>query len=64
MFRLPPALKHRGFALIWGGLIISMVGIANAAMGFVLAYQPAEQGPDRCQHCRRGQVCSCSLSFH
>src|SRR5688500_20329066 len=26
MFRLPPALKYRGFALIWGGLIISMVG--------------------------------------
>jgi MFS family permease len=26
MFRLPPALKYRGFALIWGGLIISMIG--------------------------------------
>src|SRR5215207_2069644 len=26
MFRIPPALKYRGFALIWGGLIISMVG--------------------------------------
>jgi len=26
MFHIPPALKHRGFALIWGGLIISMVG--------------------------------------
>ena len=24
--RIPPALKYRGFALIWGGLIISMVG--------------------------------------
>ncbi|MEP7133443.1 MAG: MFS transporter [Chloroflexota bacterium] len=26
MFRVPPALKHRNFALIWGGLLISMVG--------------------------------------
>lgn len=26
MLRIPPALKYRGFALIWGGLIISMVG--------------------------------------
>ena len=26
MIRIPPALKYRGFALIWGGLIISMVG--------------------------------------
>ncbi|MDQ3004496.1 MAG: MFS transporter, partial [Chloroflexota bacterium] len=26
MFRIPPALKYRGFALIWGGLIISMIG--------------------------------------
>jgi len=26
MFHVPPALKHRGFALIWGGLMISMVG--------------------------------------
>ncbi len=26
MFRVPPALQHRSFALIWGGLIISMVG--------------------------------------
>jgi MFS family permease len=26
MIRVPPALKHRGFALIWGGLIISMIG--------------------------------------
>jgi len=26
MFRIPPALKHRNFALIWGGLLISMIG--------------------------------------
>lgn len=26
MIRVPPALKHRGFALLWGGLLISMVG--------------------------------------
>jgi MFS family permease len=26
MIHIPPALKHRGFALIWSGLIISMVG--------------------------------------
>jgi MFS family permease len=26
MIRLPPALKHRGFTLIWIGLIISMIG--------------------------------------
>lgn len=26
MIRIPPALKYRGFALIWSGLIISMVG--------------------------------------
>ena len=26
MLRIPPALKYRGFALVWGGLIISMVG--------------------------------------
>ena len=26
MLRIPPALKYRGFALIWGGLIISMIG--------------------------------------
>lgn len=26
MMRIPPALKYRGFALIWSGLIISMVG--------------------------------------
>jgi MFS family permease len=26
MLRLPPALKHRRFTLIWAGLIISMVG--------------------------------------
>lgn len=26
MLRIPPALRHRNFALIWGGLIISMVG--------------------------------------
>jgi MFS family permease len=26
MFRVPPALKHRNFALIWGGLLISMIG--------------------------------------
>src|SRR5512138_561573 len=26
MFQVPPALKHRGFALIWIGLIISIVG--------------------------------------
>jgi MFS family permease len=26
MIHVPPALKHRGFALIWGGLMISMVG--------------------------------------
>lgn len=26
MIQIPPALKHRGFALIWSGLMISMVG--------------------------------------
>lgn len=26
MIHVPPALKYRGFALIWGGLMISMVG--------------------------------------
>jgi hypothetical protein len=26
MIHVPPALKHRGFALIWSGLLISMVG--------------------------------------
>lgn len=26
MIQFPPALKHRGFALIWSGLMISMVG--------------------------------------
>ena len=26
MLRIPPALKYRGFALIWGGLIVSMIG--------------------------------------
>lgn len=26
MIRMPPALKYRGFALIWSGLIISMIG--------------------------------------
>ena len=26
MFRVPPALKHRNFALIWLGLLISMIG--------------------------------------
>ena len=26
MIHLPPALKHRGFALLWGGLLISMIG--------------------------------------
>lgn len=26
MIHIPPALKHRGFALIWSGLMISMVG--------------------------------------
>lgn len=26
MLRLPPALRHRQFRLIWGGLIISMIG--------------------------------------
>jgi MFS family permease len=26
MIHIPPALKHRGFALIWGGLMISVVG--------------------------------------
>lgn len=26
MIRLPPSLRHRQFALIWGGLIISMIG--------------------------------------
>jgi MFS family permease len=26
MLRLPPALRHRQFTLIWGGLIISMIG--------------------------------------
>jgi MFS family permease len=26
MLRLPPALKHRRFTLLWGGLIISVVG--------------------------------------
>src|SRR5215813_3587346 len=26
MLRIPPALKYRGFALIWSGLIVSMVG--------------------------------------
>src|SRR5512147_403745 len=26
MFRVPPALRHRNFALLWGGLLISMIG--------------------------------------
>ena len=26
MIHIPPALKHRGFALLWGGLLISMIG--------------------------------------
>jgi MFS family permease len=26
MIHIPPALKHRNFALLWGGLLISMVG--------------------------------------
>src|SRR5512147_1678407 len=26
MIHIPPALKHRNFALIWSGLLISMVG--------------------------------------
>jgi len=26
MFHIPPALKHRNFALIWSGLLISMIG--------------------------------------
>ena len=26
MIRIPPALKYRGFALIWSGLIVSMIG--------------------------------------
>ena len=26
MIHIPPALKHRNFALIWGGLLVSMVG--------------------------------------
>jgi len=26
MIHIPPALRHRGFALIWSGLIISMIG--------------------------------------
>ena len=26
MLHVPPALKHRGFALIWVGLIVSVVG--------------------------------------
>ena len=26
MLQIPPALKHRNFALLWGGLLISMVG--------------------------------------
>src|SRR5512139_2518639 len=26
MIHVPPALRHRGFALIWFGLMISMVG--------------------------------------
>src|SRR5574337_272665 len=26
MIRLPPALRHRGFTLIWVGLIVSMIG--------------------------------------
>ena len=26
MIRIPPALKHRGFALIWSGLLVSMIG--------------------------------------
>ena len=26
MIHIPPALKHRGFALMWSGLLISMVG--------------------------------------
>ena len=26
MIHIPPALRHRGFALIWSGLLISMVG--------------------------------------
>jgi MFS family permease len=26
MFHVPPALKHRNFALIWSGLLISMIG--------------------------------------
>ena len=45
MIRIPPALKNRGFALIWVGLMISMVGTADAAMGFVLAYQPLSKDP-------------------
>src|SRR5512142_2176279 len=26
MLRLPPALRHRGFTLIWSGLIVSIIG--------------------------------------
>ena len=26
MIHIPPALKHRGFALLWSGLLISMIG--------------------------------------
>ena len=26
MLRMPPALRHRNFALLWGGLLISLVG--------------------------------------
>src|SRR5512145_3321331 len=26
MIHIPPALKHRSFALLWGGLLISIVG--------------------------------------
>ena len=26
MFHIPPALKHRRFALLWGGLLISVIG--------------------------------------